>query len=172
MKNPIAFFPQAEYRISVGSLGGIPLFHGENGYQSFISRLNDSFCDDFLILAYVLLPNQCHFIVRTRALTSQETIREYSSQLRRNIYATLQFLGDDGSPFRTIVLPIPQEGPERVRILRNSIVHFHSLPVKMGLISAQEDWPYSSCHWIQNGGQIHPLSKWLNDFLLRYPDVF
>jgi len=165
MKNPIAFFPFTEYRLSLS----LSVSHSFNGgvltYQEFIDHVNYWLCQDFLVLAYVVLPNQCHFIVQSRAMHSEETVRDYSSSLRRSIYQTFEYFKKEENLIQPIVLPIPQEGIDRVRILKSSIEHFHSLPMRMGLIDENETWPYSSCTWIQNGKVIHPLSKWLHDFL-------
>ena len=165
MKNPIAFFPFTEYRLSL-SLSNI---HSLNGsmlvYQDFIDHVNFQLCKDFLVLAYVVLPNQCHFIVQSRSMHPEESVRDFSCSLRRSIYQTFEYFKKEENLIQPIVLPIPQEGIDRVRILKSSIEHFHSLPMRMGLIDENETWPYSSCTWIQNGKVIHPLSKWLHDFL-------
>lgn len=165
MKNPIAFFPFTEYRLSLGFSSGYQRGADPQFYQEFIDHVNYQLSNDFLVLAYVILPNQCHFIVQSRGMQQEETIRDFSSSLRRSIFHTFHYFQWGEIPVKPIVLPIPQEGIDRMRILKSSIEHFHALPAMMGLISGNEIWPYSSCTWIQNGKFIHPLSKWLHDFL-------
>jgi len=165
MKNPIAFFPFTEYRLSLSLSNTHSLGGSLRVYQDFIDHVNFRLCEDFLVLAYVVLPNQCHFIVQSRSMHPEETVREFSCSLRRSIYQTFEYFHAKEHPIEPIVLPIPQEGIDRVRILKSSIEHFHSLPARLGLIQENETWPFSSCTWIQNGKVIHPLSKWLHDFL-------
>jgi hypothetical protein len=165
MKNPIAFFPFTEYRLSLSIQPNGMMCMNAHSYQDFITHVNFRLCQDFLVLAYVILPNQCHFIVQSRAMLQAETVRDYSSALRRSIHGTFQYFQQGELPIKPTVLPIPQEGIDRARILKASIEHFHALPFKMGLVEEHEVWPYSSCTWIQNEKFIHPLSKWLHDFL-------
>lgn len=165
MKNPVAYYPYMEYRISIHISSSSSYLHQKDDYQTLIELVNRYFSTHFLVLSYVLLPNQCHFLVRSRSLYANESIQEYSQELRASINSTFRKWRPENERNGMFVLPIPMEGVERINIIKQSILHFHSLPVHLGIVEHEGDWFYSSYQWLKKGSQIHPLSNWLVNFL-------
>jgi REP element-mobilizing transposase RayT len=166
MKSPKSFFPFMEYRISIHISNSSSFLHQSMDYYKCMDRMNHYLSPHFLVISFVVLPNQIHLLVSARSLQKQESIREFSDALRSGILHTfLDWMSHDERN-ELFILPIPSQGVERASIIKQSIQYIHSLPVSLGLVSQEEDWPFSSFQWLKKGCQLHPLSKWLNEFLL------
>lgn len=166
MKSPKSFFPFMEYRISIHISNASSFLHQSADYYECMDRMNQYLTPHFLVVSFVLLPNQIHLLVSARSLHQNESIREFSDALRSGILNTFIDWMSHEDRNGVFILPIPSQGMERVSILKQSIRYFHSLPVSLGMVDQQEDWQFSSFQWLKKGCQLHPLSKWLNEFLL------
>lgn len=153
MKGLIDFEPNSYYHIVNHAVGDENLFWTEDNFYFFLNKYSNympGVCDT---LAYCLMPNHIHFLIKTHAeeillahpkfkLNFHKLIMQELSNLL-NSYAkaynklyqrkgtlwidyTKRFLVDSGS------------------YLTSTINYIHQNPVKHGFVSKPEDWKFSS----------------------------
>ncbi|MEW5871789.1 MAG: transposase [Chloroflexota bacterium] len=137
--------PGQFYHIYNRGAHGVSIFREQDNYLYVLRKVKRYAVDFSLsVIAYCLMPNHYHFLVRQEAdhgagLLPQRVFNSYSKayNLRYQHSGTL-FQG----PYQAI--HITQESH-----LLHLCRYIHANPVKDGLVSGLEDWPYSNyLEWI------------------------
>ena len=129
------------------------IFREAENYLFVLRRMKEAGRDNQLaIIAYCLLPNHYHYLIRQdgdipAGCLPQEVYNSYSKAFNKRY-------GHSGTLF---------EGPYRVRpvatqaYLLHLCAYIHANPVKHGLVTSPEAWPYSNyLEWIgrRNGTMV------------------
>jgi len=134
---------------------GEKLFPQERNYRYFLQKWAEYLGDSMEVLAYCLIPNHFHFLIRVKGDNQRDNtpqrgvIPSIPESFRRFFITYTQAINKQeqrrGSLF--------QEHPKRLRVESDShllglIRYIHNNPVHHGLVSSLENWRYSSYHAI------------------------
>ncbi len=122
-----------------------PIFHEPDNYLYVIQHMKEvSHALSLSVIAYCLLPNHYHFLVRQDAEApagqlAQRVFNAYSKAYNKRYEQTgTLFQG----PYQAIRI-------DSQRYLLNACRYIHANPVRHGLVEALELWPYSNyLEWI------------------------
>jgi len=141
----IQFTPGQYYHIYNRGSGHRPIFREQDNYL-FVLRLVKKYTSafDISVIAYCLMPNHYHFLLRqdgteAAGLLPQRVFNSYTKAFNKRYDCS-------GTLFegRYEAIHVDKEG-----YLLHLCRHIHANPVKDGLVSRLEDWPYSNYHeWI------------------------
>ena len=141
----IQFTPGQYYHIYNRGSGHRPIFREQDNYL-FVLRLVKKYTSafDISVIAYCLMPNHYHFLLRqdgteAAGLLPQRVFNSYTKAFNKRYDCS-------GTLFegRYEALHVDKEG-----YLLHLCRYIHANPVKDGLVSRLEDWPYSNYHeWI------------------------
>ncbi len=161
---------------------GEQLFPQERNYRYFLQKWTEYVGGRMDVLAYCLMPNHFHFLVRVnddaRDNTAPSGVIPSPSETERDNIPSRDVIPNDPSVippsealrrlFITYTQAINkqeqrrgslfQEHPKRLRIESDShllslIRYIHNNPVHHGLVAHLEDWRYSSYHALSNQAQ-------------------
>lgn len=132
-------------------------FHTSRNYQYFLAKVKDlidPFCE---IIAYCLMPNHFHLLVRAKTIGCQVldyTGNEIAIQvLSKKIGVTLgsytqginKHYSRTGSLWQQKTKAIELDRKEDASEYFESCIHYiHQNPTRAGLVRKMRDWPYSS----------------------------
>jgi len=154
MKNGIqSFTPETYYHVVNHVVGSESLFRTEENYFYFMRRYAHympSVCDT---LAYCLMPNHIHFLIRTHAELPLSKHPKYKSDFHKLIMQQLSNLLN--SYAKSYNKKYERKGAlwidytKRFEIdsdsyLTSVINYIHQNPVKHGFVRTPEDWAFSS----------------------------
>ena len=171
----IQFTPGQYYHIYNRGSGHRSIFREQDNYL-FVLRLVKKYTSafDISVIAYCLMPNHYHFLLRqdgteAAGLLPQRVFNSYTKAFNKRYDCS-------GTLFegRYEALHVDKEG-----YLLHLCRYIHANPVKDGLVSRLEDWPYSNYHeWIgtRNGTLIDrdfvpaffPAAQTYSQFVLDY----
>lgn len=118
------------------------IFFSEANYAFFISKLRKHISDKVEILAYCLMPNHFHLLIRTTAQFDQNSFtKAYRILLSSYTRAINVQEGSSGSLFQQRSKAKKMESYLTARVCFNYI-HFN--PVKAGLCGSMNNWEHSS----------------------------
>ena len=141
----IQFTPGQYYHIYNRGSGHRSIFREQDNYL-FVLRLVKKYTSafDISVIAYCLMPNHYHFLLRqdgteAAGLLPQRVFNSCTKAFNKRYHCS-------GTLFegRYEAIHVDKEG-----YLLHLCRHIHANPVKDGLVSRLEDWPYSNYHeWI------------------------
>ena len=162
MRNP-AFYPGEYYHIYNRAIGNDIVFFRRSNYSYFLKKYEEKMSPLVDTLAYCLMPNHFHFIVRVKCP------EVFESQKKEKLVGILQ---DDDYQLINYILYQVQKGwlsgyaqdinkqekrmgslfmhTTRRKILTsplhliNAIIYTHRNPIKAGLAFSLHEWEYSS----------------------------
>ena len=138
----IQFTPGQYYHIYNRGSGHRPIFREQDNYL-FVLRLVKKYTSafDISVIAYCLMPNHYHFLLRqdgteAAGLLPQRVFNSCTKAFNKRYDCS-------GTLFegRYEALHVDKEG-----YLLHLCRYIHANPVKDGLVSRLEDWPYSNYH--------------------------
>jgi len=171
----IQFTPGQYYHIYNRGSGYRSIFREQDNYL-FVLRLVKKYTSafDISVIAYCLMPNHYHFLLRqdgaeAAGLLPQRVFNSYTKAFNKRYHCS-------GTLFegRYEAIHVDKEG-----YLLHLCRYIHANPVKHGLVSRLEDWPYSNYHeWMgtRNGTLIDrdfvqaffPAAQTYSHFVLDY----
>ena len=123
----------------------LPICHDANDYRDILTRLKRySRKYQITVIAYVLLPNHYHFLVRQdnaprASLLPQRIFNGYSKTYNRKY-------NHSGTIFQG---PVQGRHVHNEAYLRHLCRYIHANPVRHGLVATLDEWPYSNYHeWV------------------------
>lgn len=143
MANSVEIFEAGKiYHLFSRSIGNQRLFLNHENYGFFLSRYH-FYCNDcFDTLAYCLIPNHFHFLVRVKEdKQDKDVLRSFSNFLNSYAKAFNKSTGRNGGLFQRKFkrILIDQES-----YLSRVIVYIHLNPIKHTLAHNLNEWRYSS----------------------------
>lgn len=141
----VKFAPGEYYHIYNRGSGRHPIFREATNYQLVLKRLKESTDElSVAVIAYCLMPNHYHFLLRqdglhAAGLVPQRVFNSYTKAFNKRYNRT-------GTLFegRFKAIHIDREG-----YLLHLCRYIHANPVKDGMVTRLEDWPYSNYHeWV------------------------
>lgn len=141
----VKFAPGEYYHIYNRGSGRHPIFREQVNYQFLLLRLKKYSAElSVTVVAYCLMPNHYHFLLRQDALDAaglvpQRVFNSYVKMFNKRYNRT-------GTLFegRFKAIHVDREG-----YLLHLCRYIHANPVKDRLVARLEDWPYSNYHeWI------------------------
>lgn len=139
------------YHICTKANGSELLFREDRDYSYFLQKMKLRLTEAWEILAYSLLPNEIHFVVRIARLEIDGEIVDHSTLLSHLLNGYVQHYNHkydrSGSllnrSFRRQLIAKDQE-------LKDTICKIHNLPSIRKLVRHREEWKFSSCRRIKN----------------------
>jgi len=159
------FIQGGYYHIYNRGAGRTPIFHDDSDYKRVLRGMKE-YCLKFniAIIAYCLMPNHYHWLVRQDSDISAHLLpqRVFNSYVKA---FNLQY-GRTGTLFEG---PFKAKPVEQDDYLRHLCCYIHANPVKDGLVTTPDMWPYSNyLEWmgVRKGSLVDM------DFVARFfPDV-
>lgn len=163
MKQQVFFESDQIYRVTwVAPMEG--MFYNQLESQS----LNAEYLQEQLeaagrLLAWVMVPGQCHVLIQLRAMKKGEGVLVFSEKLKMIFGLAFFFETERRYSARWVVpkyISCPAYGLERTFMLREQLRFIHEVPVVLGYAIDQFDWPLSSAQYVHNSKWKHPLLDW------------
>jgi putative transposase len=146
-RRSISFTGSSYYHIYNRGINSSSVFFQSSNYIFFLQKIKRYILPEAIVVAYCLMPTHYHLLVRIKDHNSsfefskamQQLVDSYTKSVNKSNHRT-------GPLF---------EGQFKAKIiesgehLRMAVLYIHSNPVKDGLVSTLEDWPYSNyLEWI------------------------
>ncbi|MHA7131062.1 transposase [Algoriphagus namhaensis] len=130
------------YHVYSRSVGNERLFLEEKNYQFFLNRY-DLFCSDVCsTLAYCLIPNHFHFLVKiNESVDNQKVVKAFSDFLNSYTKAFNKTYSRKGALFQR---KFKRKLVEKESYLTRLILYIHHNPVKHRVTDDFKLWKYSS----------------------------
>ncbi|MEN9334493.1 MAG: hypothetical protein RLY35_1673 [Bacteroidota bacterium] len=115
------------------------------------------------LLAWVMVPGQCHIIIQLRPMKKGEGVLVFSEKLKMIFGLAFFFETERRFSARWITpkfVSFPSHGVERSFMLRDQLKFIHDVPVALGYAADEFDWPLSSAQYVGNPKWQHPLGDW------------
>ena len=134
--------PGHYYHVYNKAVGGQLLFREHNDYQFFISRIEKRIMDSGIrMIACCLMPNHYHLLLGQQGTFTigqflRSVVQSYSQYYNKRY-------SKRGRVFES--LPAPKE-VDNHEYLITLCTYIHLNPVRAGLVSEVENWPYSNYH--------------------------
>jgi len=159
------------YHIYNHAIGSENIFREEENYRFFLEKFENRILPVAEILAYCLMPNHFHFVLRIRdkqeifALYKEKTEKVRASLIKRNRDSSdhdligALIIGEFGAMFNSYVQAYNRKYRRMGSLLKESfqrkkpetdigilrlICYVHNNPVDHGFVKKREDWKYSS----------------------------
>jgi len=163
MKQQIILESDQIYRVSwVAPADG--LFYNHLESQSLnVDYLKEQMEGVGTILAWVMVPGQCHILIQLRTMKKSEGLLIFSEKLKMILGLAFFFETERKHSARWVnpkYLSCPPSGVERSFLLRNQLNFIHDVPVALGYAVDQFDWPLSSAQYVHNAKWESPLFYW------------
>lgn len=138
------------YHICTKANGTELLFREDRDYSYFIQKMKLRLTEAWEILAYSLLPNEIHFVVRVTKSEIDGEVVDHSTLLSHLLNGYVQHYNykydRSGSllnrSFRRQLISNDEE-------LKDTICRIHNLPLVRNLVKHSDKWKFSSCRQIK-----------------------
>ncbi|WP_243431549.1 transposase [Algoriphagus lutimaris] len=118
------------------------MFLSDENYIYFLEKFGLYCSDCFETIAYCLLPNHFHFLVRVKPnQEDKEIVQSFSNFLNSYAKAFNKAMDRNGSLFQR---KFKRKLIENDSYLSRIILYIHLNPIKHGLVKKTNDWKYSS----------------------------
>jgi REP element-mobilizing transposase RayT len=130
------------YHIYTRSIGNEMLFRNDDNYAYFLEKYHYYLDDKLDTLAFCLLPNHFHLLVKAKANTTNDLIvKGFSDFLNSYSKSINKVFGRNGALFQR---KFKRKKIETEEYLTRVVIYIHLNPVKHGLTGDPLDWKYSS----------------------------
>lgn len=143
MKNSTEPFESGKiYHIYSRAIGNQELFLSDENYKFFLIKYSQ-YCDGFFdTIAYCLIPNHFHFLVRIgQNQQDKEIVKAFSSFLNCYAKALNKSIDRNGGLFQR---KFKRKLIDSENYLSRIILYIHLNPIKHGLVTKVHAWKYSS----------------------------
>ncbi|KAA3634662.1 MAG: hypothetical protein DWP97_06565 [Calditrichaeota bacterium] len=157
-------------------VGFINIFNRNEYAEILIENLNFyQKRGDFVVLAFVIMPNHFHFIVKTNSMSISNIIGNFKRYTSKQI--TRKLLEQNDLKLIEKLYTFGQNEPStdskiwkprfdcftinNIETLKQKIEYIHFNPVKKGIVNTSEDWKYSSAVNYKGGeGLVEVDTEW------------
>ena len=186
----LPLFPNAFYHVYNHANGADNLFREDSNYLYFLGKWREYTREAADTLAYCLMPNHFHFLIRIKNLqgtrylggVNEEMVPKKISQTFSNFFNAYSKTTNNrykryGSLFAQNFKRKLVSDPGYLKIL---VGYIHLNPVSHGFTKDIWEWPYSSIHqykangdlvWIEKNTILDQFSS-LNDFIEFHHDLY
>lgn len=157
----------------------VPLFAKANNYHYFLNKCEKYLDPSFEVLAYCLMTDHFHFIVRVREdpikrkLVKENVISKRSEPFRRLFISYAQaFNKQEGRIGSLLTRPFRRKEITSEQYMQYLIFYIHYNPVEARIVKEMQHYPYSSFACFR--GKKDPLVKSGSTLLFfeKDPDIF
>lgn len=153
MKGLIDFEPATYYHVINHAVGSENLFRTEGNYHYFLEKYAHYSSSVFSTIAYCLMPNHIHFLVKTHSEITLEAHPKYKLNFHKLVMQEISNLLNAYA--KAYNIKYNRKGAlwidftKRFKVdsesyLTSIINYIHQNPVKHGFIGSAEDWHFSS----------------------------
>jgi len=150
----------AYFHVVNHAVDGRELFYDPGDYKNYLLFFKEALTPAVTVIAYCLMPNHFHFLLRQNAPEGISTLFEKAHKRYARYYNTKH--GFKGRIFRTQLNH--RETMEEKYIL-HACAYIHANPVQANLANFPEDWEYSN---FREYLRLRHGSLWSERFLLDY----
>ena len=131
------------------------VFHKSGDYQAFIDLMDESSRRlPMRILAYCLMPNHFHFLIW--AINNGDLSRWMQWLMTTHVRSYHRHYGSSGHIWQGRFKSFPLASDEHLLTAHRYI---EGNPLRAGLVSRAEEWPWSSLRWLNSEGRPAFLSE-------------
>jgi putative transposase len=136
------FEPEGIYHIYNRAIGKEKLFLSEENYVYFLTKYQHYLGEKFETLAYCLIPNHFHFLVKIKPTFSNEQVVKSFADFQNSYTKSInKVFSRKGSLFQR---KFKRKKIDSEEYLSQIIIYIHLNPVKHHLTKSAFDWKYSS----------------------------
>tara|TARA_R110002051_G_C8667091_1_gene489851 strand:+ start:371 stop:943 length:573 start_codon:yes stop_codon:yes gene_type:complete len=130
------------YHLYSRSIGNQELFLRDENYKFFLVKYSQ-YCEEcFDTIAYCLIPNHFHFLVRVKEIQKDaQIVKSFSNFLNCYAKAFNKSIGRNGGLFQR---KFKRKLIDDEDYLSRIILYIHLNPIKHGLVKKVNEWKYSS----------------------------
>ncbi|MDE0559270.1 transposase [Algoriphagus sp. NF] len=136
------FFPEEFYHVYSRTIGEELLFRTEENCIYFLKKYQTHCSTHFSTLAYCLLPNHFHFLIRVKEITEPEVaLSAFSNFLNGYAKAFNKLYDRHGGLFQR---KFKRKRIDKESYLSQVIIYIHRNPQKHGIVEDFKKWRFSS----------------------------
>ncbi len=169
MKGLIDFVPDIYYHLVNHAAGSELLFRNEENYNFFLKRYSHYMPSVCSTVAYCLMPNHIHILVRIHSERTLQKHPKYKGNLHKLVMQEWSNLLNSYAKSYNKVFN--RKGAlwidytkrfviESEVYLTNTINYIHQNPVKHGFVESLEDWQHSSFNSLISSKKLASKEKW------------
>lgn len=138
------FEPEKVYHIYSKAVGNELIFLSDENFKYFLKRYDEYCSEIFETLAYCLIPNHFHLLVRIKEGRPNEVVvKKFSDFLNSYSKAFNKLNGRSGSLFQR---KLKRKEIKNEEYFTRIILYIHLNPVKHQVVKNLDSWMYSSYH--------------------------
>lgn len=150
---PDSFSPGEFYHVYSRTNGEELLFRTEENCLNFLQKFQTYCSPHFSTLAYCLLPNHFHFLIRVKENTNPEAaLNSFSNLLNGYAKAYNKLYNPHGGLFQR---KFKRKEIDKESYLSQVIIYLHRNPQKHGIVQDFKKWRFSSYHAIISQKPTH-----------------
>ncbi len=143
------------------AVDGRDLFYDTGDYKSYLYFFEEALNSDVTVLAYCLMPNHFHFLLRQNALDAISTLFEAAHKRYARYYNKKH--GYKGKIFRQRLHHRETLGEEHIL---NASAYIHANPLQAKLVNFPEEWEFSNFQEYLRMRKGSLFSEWfLRDYI-------
>ncbi|MGB5981443.1 MAG: transposase [Nonlabens sp.] len=131
------------YHIYNQANGMINIFKEQRNYSFFLNKVEKHLEPVCEILAYALLKNHFHLIIKTKEVSDDKISRAFANLFIGYAKAYNKTYNRSGSLFKK---PFKRKLIENESYLKNVVLYIHTNPVKDGFVEQVVEYPWTSYH--------------------------
>jgi len=142
------------------SIDGRNLFYDEGDYRTYLTMFKAAIGADLTVIAYCLMPNHFHFLLRQNVANAMSTLFEVSHKRYARYFNKKH--GFKGTIFRS---RLNHKEVTNEKYLLQACAYIHANPVQANLVNFPEEWAFSN---FREYMQLRDGSLWSEQFLKDY----
>ena len=160
------------YHIYNGGINGCPIFHTEDDYTRFLSKMDKYILPIAEIYAWALLGNHFHFLVRIKRENEIKSVKELklfdkeknkeledkkpdiSMQFSHLFNSYAQYYNHKYKRHSSLFEhQFKRKKVNNREYFKRCVIYIHQNPIKHGFVTDIRDYPYTSFHEMFNDGK-------------------
>ena len=151
---------EAFFHVVNHSIDGRDLFYDEGDYRTYLTMFKAAVSADVTVIAYCLMPNHFHFLLRQNVANAISTMFEVSHKSYARYFNKKH--GFKGSIFRS---RLNHKEVMNEKYLLHASAYIHANPVQANLVDFPEEWAYSN---FREYMLLRDGSLWSEQFMQDY----
>lgn len=121
------------------AIDGKDLFYDPGDYKTYLTFLKEQMSEDYSVIAYCLMPNHFHFLIRQNAYSAVSALFEQPHKRYARYYNSKY--DSSGRIFRN---KLAHKYVMEDNYLVAACAYIHANPLQANLVSLPEDWEFSN----------------------------
>jgi putative transposase len=136
------FEPECIYHIYNRAIGEEKLFRTKENYFYFLAKYQHYLDDKFITLAYCLIPNHFHFLVKIKPnITNEQAVKAFSDFQNAYCKSFNKVFNRSGSLFHR---KFKRKKIDNEAYWTKIVIYIHQNPVKHKIAKSPDEWMFSS----------------------------